>query len=42
MQLTNTILYTKIIAAQNEVALSCYRVRGLSFLAIIFAPTISN
>ena len=35
-----TILLTKITAAQNEVALSYHRVRGLYFLAAIFAATI--
>ena len=31
-----TILLTKTIAAQNEVALRHYRVRGLCFLAVVF------
>ena len=35
-----SILLTKIAAAQNEVALSYHRVRGLYFLAVIFATTI--
>ena len=35
-----TILLTKITAAQNEVVLSYHRVRGLYFLAIIFAVTL--
>ena len=34
------IFPTKVSAAQNEVALSYDRVRGLHFLAIIFAMTI--
>ena len=34
------ILLTKITAAQNEVALRYHRVRGLYFLAVIFATTI--
>ena len=35
-----TILLTKITAAQNEVALSYYTVRGLCSPAVVFAPTI--
>ena len=31
---------TKTTAAQNEVALSYHRVRGLYFLAVVFAVTI--
>ena len=31
---------TKITVAQNKVALSYHRVRGLYFLAVIFASTI--
>ena len=31
---------TKITAAQNEVTLSYHKVRGLYFLAVIFAATI--
>ena len=31
---------TKIATAQNEVTLSYHRVRGLCFLAIIFAATV--
>ena len=34
------ILITKTTAAQNEVALSYHKLRGLYFLAIIFAATI--
>ena len=34
------ILLTKTTAAQNEVALSYYSVRGLSFLAVAFAATL--
>ena len=34
------MLLTEATAAQNEVALSYYRVRGLYFLADIFAVTI--
>ena len=34
------ILLRKIAAAQNEVALSYHRVRGLFFLAVFFATTI--
>ena len=34
------ILLTKKTAAQNEVALSYHRVRGLYFLAVVFAATI--
>ena len=33
---------TKINAAQNEVALSYHRVRGLYFLAVVFAETINT
>ena len=33
------ILLTKITAAQDEVALSYHRVRGLYFLEVIFAAT---
>ena len=36
-----TILLTKTTAVQNKVALSYYRVRGLYFLAVVFAATIS-
>ena len=35
------ILLTKTTAAQNEVALSHHRVRGLYFLAVVFAATIT-
>ena len=31
---------TKMTAAQNEVALSYHRVRGLYFLVVVFATTI--
>ena len=34
------ILLTKTAAAENEVALSYHRVRGLCFLAFIFVETI--
>ena len=34
------ILLTKITAAQNEVAHSYHSVRGLYFLAVVFAATI--
>ena len=34
------MLLTKTTAAQNEVALSYHTVRGLCFLAVIFAATI--
>ena len=34
------ILLTKSTAAQNEVALSYHRVRGLYFLAVVFARSI--
>ena len=34
------ILLIKTTAAQNEVALTYHRVRGLYFLAVIFAATI--
>ena len=37
----DTILLIKIIAAQNEAALSYRKVRGLYFLAVIFAATIT-
>ena len=33
-------LLTKATAAQNEVALSYHRVRGLYFLAVVFVATI--
>ena len=39
MENTN-ILPTKTTAAQNKVALSYYRVRGVYFLAVIFASII--
>ena len=29
------MLFTKTTAVQNEVALSCHRVRGLYFLAVV-------
>ena len=35
-----TILLTKTTAAQNEVALSYHGMRGLYFLAVVFASTI--
>ena len=35
------IFLTKVIAARNEVAPSYHRVRGLYFLAVIFATTIA-
>ena len=35
------ILLTKITATQNEVALSYLRLRGLYFLAVVFATTIT-
>ena len=35
-----TILLTKTTAAQNEDALSYYRVRGLYFLAVVFVRSI--
>ena len=37
---TNTKLPTKVTAAQNEVALSNHRVRGLYYLVSIFVETI--
>ena len=40
MRVMVTILLTKITAAQNEVALSYHCMRGLHFLAVIFAATI--
>ena len=36
------ILLTKIIATQNELALSNHRVRGLYFLTVVFAVTIAQ
>ena len=36
------ILVTKTTAAQNEVALSYHKVRGLYFLAIVFVSSIVN
>ena len=35
-----TILLTKATAAQNEVALSYHGMRGLYFLAVVFAAAI--
>ena len=35
------IFLTKTTAAQNEVALSHHRVRGLYFLAVVFAATMA-
>ena len=35
----DSILLTKTTAAQNEVVLGYHRVRGLYFLAVIFAAT---
>ena len=35
-----TVLLTKTTAAQNEIALSYHRVRGLYFLAVAFTATI--
>ena len=40
MHITIIILPITITAAQNEVVLSYVRVRGLYFLAVIFATTI--
>ena len=37
----HTTLLTKITAAQNEVALSYHRPRGLYFLAAVFAAAIN-
>ena len=34
------ICLTKTTAAQNEVALSCHKVRGQYFLAVVFVTTI--
>ena len=42
MLLEMTILLTKTTAAQNEVELSYYKVRGLYYLAVVFAATIIN
>ena len=42
MLLIVTILLTKITAAQNDDAPSCHKVRGLYFLAAIFAATITE
>ena len=36
----DTIPLTKTTAAQNEVAISYHRVRGLYFLAVVFVATI--
>ena len=36
------ILLTKTTAARNEIALSYHKVRGLYFLAVVFAATIVN
>ena len=36
----STILLTKTTAAQNEVALSYHKVRGVYFLAVVFVRTI--
>ena len=36
---TITLLLTKTTAAQTEEALSCYTVRGLYFLAVVFVTT---
>ena len=36
------ILLTKTTAAQNDVALSYHRVRGLYFLPVVFAATIAT
>ena len=36
----STILLTKTTAAQNEVALSYHKVRGLYFLAVVFVRSI--
>ena len=40
LQLTQVILLTKTTAALSEVALSYHSVRGLYFLAVVFAVTI--
>ena len=40
MSYYTTILLTKTISAQNEVALSYHRVRGLYFMAVVFVATI--
>ena len=37
---SNTILLTITIVARNEVALSYHKMRGLYFLAVVFAATI--
>ena len=36
----STILLRKTTAAQNEVALSYHKVRGLYFLAVVFEATV--
>ena len=36
-----SILFTKAIAAKNKIALSYHRMRGLYFLADVFAATIA-
>ena len=36
------ILLTKTTAVENEVALSYHRMRGLYFLAVVFASTIES
>ena len=40
--ITPSIFLTKTTAAKNEVALSYHTLRGLYFLAVIFASTILN
>ena len=39
-QITDSILLTKTTAAQNEVALSYQRVRGLYFVAVVFVRSV--
>ena len=42
LRILYTILLTKTTAVQNEVALSYHKVRGLYFLAVVFAATIDG
>ena len=40
MEHLEIILLTKATAAQNEAALSCHRLHGLYFLAVVFVRSI--
>ena len=42
LNVQDTMILAKTTAAQNEASLSYHKVRGLFFLAIVFAATINK